>query len=81
MNEVIINTNEIESIWEKDNLCFIGMKSGKVWICDEKQIVESYLGDKVPFKTSSLVIKKSREGGLVKLTLSKMGKSEDYGKK
>ena len=37
MNEVIINTKEIESVWEKDHLCFIKMKSGKVWICDEFQ--------------------------------------------
>ena len=35
MNEVKINKNEIESIWEKDNLCFIKMKSGKVWICNK----------------------------------------------
>lgn len=34
MNEVKINKNEIESIWEKDNLCFIKMKSGKVWLCE-----------------------------------------------
>lgn len=33
MNEVTINTNEIESIWEKDNLCFVKVKSGKVWLC------------------------------------------------
>lgn len=35
MNEVIVNTQEIESIWEKDNLCFVKMKSGKVWICNK----------------------------------------------
>ena len=34
MNEIKINKNEIESIWEKDNLCFIKMKSGKVWLCE-----------------------------------------------
>lgn len=33
MNEVIVNTNEIESCWEKDNLCFVKMRSGKVWLC------------------------------------------------
>lgn len=36
MNKVIINTKEIESVWEKDNLCFIKMKSGKVWLCEEE---------------------------------------------
>ena len=35
MNEVTINKNEIESIWEKDHLCFVKMKSGKVWLCEE----------------------------------------------
>ena len=34
MNEIKINKNEIESIWEKDNLCFIKMKSGKGWLCE-----------------------------------------------
>lgn len=34
MNEIKINKNEIESIWEKDNICFIKMKSGKVWLCE-----------------------------------------------
>ena len=33
MNEVIINKKEIESVWEKDDLCFVKMKSGKVWLC------------------------------------------------
>lgn len=35
MNEVMINKKEIESIWEKDHLCFVKMKSGKVWLCEE----------------------------------------------
>ena len=35
MNEVTINKKEIESIWEKDHLCFVKMKSGKVWLCEE----------------------------------------------
>lgn len=35
MNEVKINKKEIESIWQKDHLCFVKMKSGKVWLCEE----------------------------------------------
>ena len=35
MNEVIVNPNEIESVWEKDKLCFVKMNSGKVWLCEE----------------------------------------------
>lgn len=34
MKEVYINTNEVESCWEKDNICFVKMKSGKVWLCE-----------------------------------------------
>lgn len=35
MNEVIVNTQDIESAWEKDNICFVKMRSGKIWLCKQ----------------------------------------------
>lgn len=34
--KVLINTNEIENAWEKNEICFIKMKGGKVWLCNPK---------------------------------------------
>ena len=75
MNEVIINTKEIESIWEKNNLCFIKMKSGKVWICDEFQDVSTGPQQK-QIRTIEKLVKNVANNGLTIIQLSKKGKSE-----
>lgn len=75
MNEVIINTNEIESVWEKDSLCFVKMKSGKVWLCDEYQIIPT--GVKTWKVRTTEYIKRSSCGNcLAVIKLSKKDKSE-----
>lgn len=80
MNEVIINTKEIESIWEKDHLCFIKMKSGKVWICDEYQYITT--GVKTwTIKTVEKVTRNLPYNGLAIIQLSQKGKSDRNGKK
>lgn len=87
MNEIKINTKEIESIWEKDNLCFVKMKSGKVWICDKiitrpkKELFrelgfgysENDIGTAI--METSFYIEKSKNV-FVTIPLSKKGKSE-----
>lgn len=79
MNEVIINTMEIESIWEKDNLCFIKMKSGKVWLCDEYQIIHT--GVKTwKIRTTEYVKKCSCGNCLAVIRLSKKGKGDGNGR-
>ena len=75
MNEVIINTKEIESIWEKDNRCFIKMKSGKVWICDEFQEIKTGVQN-FKIKTVEKLTKNVANNGLTIIQLSKKGKSE-----
>ena len=80
MNEVIINTKEIESIWEKNHLCFIKMKSGKVWICDEFQKIGT--GVKTwSVRTVEKVTRTALNNGLTIIQLSQKGKSDRYGKK
>ena len=34
VDEVVINTKEVESVWEKDGICFVRMRSGKTWLCE-----------------------------------------------
>lgn len=35
MRTILINTNEIESCWEKSDACFVKMTSGKIWIVNK----------------------------------------------
>ena len=80
MNEVIINTKEIESVWEKDHLCFIKMKSGKVWICDEFQHIVT--GVKTwTIRTVERVTRNIRDNGLTIIQLSQKGNGDRNGKK
>lgn len=74
MNEiVIINKKEIESMWEKDHLCFIKMKSGKVWLCTEYIKLDN-APDEWAMKTKEYILKNSN--GLVMVYLAQKGKSE-----
>lgn len=72
MNEVTINKNEVESIWEKDNLCFVKMKSGKVWLCPEFSY--NILNEKI--KVADYI--KEKQNNFVKIPLSQ--RSDKYGK-
>lgn len=70
MKEIIINTKEIESIWEKDGICFVKMKSGKVWLCEE-----------FASKPTSMTKTRTRDvlinmNGFVRTQLTRKGKSE-----
>lgn len=33
MESILVNPSDIESCWEKNDACFVKMKSGKVWVC------------------------------------------------
>lgn len=78
MNEVIINTNKIESVWEKDNICFVKMISGKVWLCNcYKDITLGKIGLCDYGKSIKTIdyIKESK--GLICLPLSFKGKCDN----
>lgn len=79
MNEVTINTIEIESIWEKDSICFVKMKSGKVWLCKEF-ITNSIDGYTIPkdmqLRTKDLLTARGQKPYLVRLQLTSKGKSD-----
>lgn len=46
-NNILINTNEVESSWEKPDACFVKMTSGKIWVCDK---ITNFDGKPVPTK-------------------------------
>lgn len=33
MKTILLNTSEIECLWEKVDVCLIKMTSGKTWVC------------------------------------------------
>lgn len=70
MNKIIINTTEIESIWEKDNICFVKMKSGKVWLC--KDFIKTATLE-CQIKTKDYI---ATNNGLIELELTTKGKCE-----
>ena len=71
MNEVIVNTQEIESIWGKDNLCFVKMKSGKVWICPQSfDLKNTETGGILKEQTADYI---QKNNGLIWLPLSNKG--------
>lgn len=68
MKTILINSNEIESCWEKIDACFIKTTSGKVWLCEKM-----YFNTKISTKN---FIKTQEVGKIIELPLLKKGKSE-----
>lgn len=75
MNEIIINTDEIECIYEKDNLCFVKMKSGKVWLCPQQLVIRTGI-TAYEMQTKRYLLESK---GLVSIPLSQKGKCERNG--
>lgn len=71
MNEVYVNTEEIESIWEKDDLCFVKMKSGKVWLCPQYTSLKNVETGSVLTELTIEYIQRNK--GLIWLPLSTKG--------
>lgn len=42
MKDILVNSKEIESVWETEDACFVKMKSGKVWVCEKTIITQTY---------------------------------------
>lgn len=81
MKEIVVNTNEIESVWEKTDVCFVKMKSGKVWLCElsKDNSIEDFLRtDVLSLSTKDYI---AHNKGLIKLPLCTKDKCERYGKK
>lgn len=72
MKEIIINTQEIESVWEKEDACLVKMNSGKVWVCKKyKMIITNY--ETLVTKFISTMDYLNGKQGLVRLTLLEQG--------
>lgn len=68
MKTILVNTNEIESCWEKSDVCCVKTTSGKVWLCEK-----IYFDKKISTKD---YIKLQIIGVIIELPLLKKGKSE-----
>lgn len=72
MKEIIINTQEIESVWEKEDACLIKMNSGKVWVCRKDYMMfKNYETNKTTILSTMDYI--SDKIGLVRLILLEQG--------
>lgn len=78
MKKILIRPQEIESCWEKNDACFVKMKSGKVWIC-ERDIFLDIPDSEFKYHINTLEqIAKSQNDKLVEIYLIDRG--EHYGK-
>lgn len=61
MKSVLLNVNEIESSWQTEDVCFVKMNSGRIWIC---------------LKSMYKVVKEAKKNEIIELTLAAKGKCE-----
>lgn len=69
MKTILINSKEIESCWETDDICCVKTTTGKVWLCQKQYPM---------YNTSTFKFIKSKfnEQTLIELPLAQKGKSE-----
>lgn len=65
MSKILIKTNQLESCWETTDVCFVKMKSGKVWICSLYTVTKKNLERTYNF------IKAAKQNQIIELTLAK----------
>lgn len=82
IEEVVINTKEVESVWEKDEICFVRMRSGKTWLCELNcSIYIPEFDDNLKFKRFNVEERRTIDcimswKGFIKLPLIKDSRSE-----
>ena len=61
MKKILLNVNEIESCWETQDVCFIKMNSGRLWICTKKMYD---------------IVKSSKKNEIIEVILANKGKCD-----
>lgn len=69
MKTILINSKEIESCWESDDICFVKTTTGKVWLCQKDYPMFS-------ISTFRFIQSKFGKQTLIELPLATKGKSE-----
>ena len=77
MESVLISPADIESCWEKNDACFIKMKTGKVWICElyidiETCKIGNYAVGGYTASTKDFIIENQNKA-IIKIPLKKRG--------
>lgn len=61
MKNILLNVNEIESCWQTEDVCFVKMNSGRVWLC---------------LKSMYNKVKEAKKNEIIEVTLAAKGKCE-----
>ena len=61
MKNILLNLNEIESCWKTEDVSFVKMNSGRVWICT---------------KPMYDIVRNAKKNEIIEVTLATKGKSE-----
>lgn len=74
MKKILVRPTEIESCWEKNDACFIKMRSGRVWICQKEVSGIPDVNQTVPIISTLETILKCQNDDLIELPLAEGGK-------
>jgi len=69
MKSILINSKEIESCWETNDVCFVKTTTGRVWLCQKKYPLYGV-------STYQYIKSKFKELTMLELPLAQKGKSE-----
>lgn len=78
MKKILVRPNDIERCWEKNDICFVLMKDGKLWLCKRETYGERSPQGFIPIFNTSEKILKSQNNDLIDLPLADGG--DKYGK-
>ena len=81
MKTILINPEEIESCWEKNDACFLKTKSGKVWVCEQSIDIDDFdIGDYAiaghTVSTTEFIINNQNKS-IIRLPIKKRGDNYD----
>lgn len=78
MKKILVRPHDIKRCWEKNDICFVQMKDGKLWVCEREVRSEpDEYGFYQVFYTAEKILK-SQNNDLIDLPLADGG--EKYGK-
>ena len=78
MKKILVRPNDIERCWEKNDICFVLMKDGKLWLCKQKVFGNAGSDGFMPVYSTLEKILQSQNNDLIDLPLADGG--DNYGK-
>ena len=78
MKKILVRPHDIERCWEKNDICFVLMKDGKLWLCKRETSSEPSEQGLIQIIDTAEKILKSQNNDLIDLPLADGG--DKYGK-